>query len=82
MLVPTAPMENAEEISERKSCYIEPAPKVDVLFDQLECLVNHVHGACPADCAECARLAEIETLLLAPFRIRQLETPHTLRAAA
>jgi hypothetical protein len=49
------------------SSFIEPAPLVDVLFDQLEYLVSHAAQGCPEGCADCARFREIQRLLLLPF---------------
>ena len=54
-------------VTERRSCYIEPAAEADVLFEQLESLLDHVNPACTATCPECARLAEVKRLLMTPF---------------
>ena len=51
----------------RSSCYVAPAPLADVLFDQLEHLVDHVREGCPQTCRDCARLRQVQQLLLAPF---------------
>jgi hypothetical protein len=49
------------------SCYIGPAPLVDVLFDQLEYLVGHTRQVCHLGCRDCARLDQVQRLLLMPF---------------
>jgi|GEM_PF-4014402 hypothetical protein len=46
---------------------IAPAAVADVMFDQLEYLASHAVGNCPRDCADCARLGRVKTLLLLPF---------------
>jgi hypothetical protein len=66
MIVP--PDTALEPDAGRRSCYIEPAPVLDVMFDQLECLVAHAHGACSPGCPDCARLEQVQNVLLAPFR--------------
>jgi hypothetical protein len=61
-------MENAAAL--KPSRYIEPAPAVDVLYDQLDFLIRN-HGLDAnhtwEGCAACDRLAVIEEMLLAPF---------------
>jgi hypothetical protein len=47
---------------------LEPAPTIDVMFDQLEYLVNHEGKGCPAGCKDCTRLRQVEDWLLQPFR--------------
>ena len=47
---------------------IASAAVADVMFDQLQYLAAHRVSACPRGCADCARLAQIKTLLLMPFR--------------
>jgi hypothetical protein len=49
------------------NCYIEPAEAEDVMFEQLEWLLDHADGSCPAGCRECARLETVKRLLLQPF---------------
>jgi|KBSSwiStaDraftv2_1062776.scaffolds.fasta_scaffold1924494_1 hypothetical protein len=51
--------------------YTEPAPLVDVMFEQLEYLVAHRDGDCVPGCADCARLAQVQTCLLGPFQERE-----------
>jgi hypothetical protein len=51
-----------------QSCYVESAPVVDVLFDQLQYLVTHSGRSCPPDCLECGRLERVKHWLLLPFR--------------
>jgi hypothetical protein len=50
--------------------YVEPAPAIDVMFDQLEYLVAHESNGCPSGCQECERLRQVEGWLLQPFRPR------------
>lgn len=51
--------------------YTEPAPLVDVMFDQLEYLVAHCDEDCVPGCADCARLAQVQMCLLGPFQERE-----------
>ena len=45
-----------------------PAPLLDVMMEQIEYLAGHAVEACPAGCADCARLEQVKRWLLAPFR--------------
>jgi hypothetical protein len=45
-----------------------PAPLLDVMMEQIEYLAGHGAEACPAGCADCARLEQVKRWLLAPFR--------------
>jgi hypothetical protein len=56
----------------RSASFIEPAPLIHVLFDQLEYLVSHTVPECPPGCPDCDRLEQIRKLLLVPF-----ESPNT-----
>ncbi len=49
------------------NCYIEPAQAEEVMFEQLEWLLDHADGSCAAGCRECARLETVKRLLLQPF---------------
>ena len=49
------------------NCYIAPAEANDVMFEQLEWLLEHGNGTCAAGCRECARLETVRRLLLQPF---------------
>jgi hypothetical protein len=49
-------------------CYVEPAPTIDVMFDQLEYLLAHKSRGCPPGCGSCKRLKQVESWLLLPFR--------------
>jgi len=51
------------------ACYIDPAPLMDVMLDQLRYLLSHKSAACAPDCADCDRLAGVQSWLLLPFRI-------------
>lgn len=54
--------------------YIEAASVMDVMFEQLEYLVAHRSPTCPQGCAECARLAQVESCLLMPFEATRSKT--------
>jgi hypothetical protein len=49
------------------SCYIEAAPLIDVLFEQLGYLLTHSSETCSAGCVDCARLDHVRRWLLSPF---------------
>ena len=67
-----APSPPDEWNAESRASFIAPAPLIDVLFDQLEYLVWHTAGECPAGCPDCKRFEQIKKLLLVPF-----ESPDT-----
>ena len=50
------------------TCYVRPAPLLDVMWDQLEYLAHHRAYGCPADCMDCTRLNQVQNWLLLPFR--------------
>lgn len=52
----------------RRPVFLEPAPLVEVLTEQIEYLVGHLAEACPPRCPECARLERAMLYLLRPFR--------------
>jgi hypothetical protein len=52
----------------RSACYVDPAPLMDVMLDQMRYLLSHKSPSCPPDCTDCERLAGIEGWLLLPFR--------------
>ena len=54
--------------------YIESAPVVDVLFDQLAYLVAHAGRRCPRGCQDCIRLKQVKDWLMLPFRTAGHET--------
>jgi hypothetical protein len=62
-------------------CYIEAAPTMNVMFDQLEYLLAHESRGCPAGCQDCIRLREIEGWLLQPFRATEIRKQATNLAA-
>jgi hypothetical protein len=65
----------------RSVSFIQPAPLIDVLFDQLEYLVSHTGQECPPGCPDCARLNEVKKLLLIPFGSPNApETPRPVAA--
>jgi hypothetical protein len=47
---------------------IQPAPLGDILHEQLDYLIDHATQACPPGCADCARLQQVKSWLLIPFR--------------
>jgi hypothetical protein len=47
---------------------VRPAPLLDVMMEQIAYLAGHAAEACPAGCADCARLEQVKRWLLAPFR--------------
>jgi hypothetical protein len=63
LLLPGPPDRNADH----SVSFIEPAPLIDVLFDQFEYLVSHASAECPPGCPDCNRLEQIKRLLLVPF---------------
>jgi hypothetical protein len=63
VLLPSPP----DNPSETRKSFSEPAPLIDVLFDQLEYLVSHMDHGCPPGCPDCSRLEQIVKLLLLPF---------------
>ena len=66
----------------RASCYVEAALQAEVMFDQLAFLLEHVSPSCPLGCPHCARLAKVQSLLLAPFQlsIQSLAPPTPIAA--
>jgi hypothetical protein len=61
--------------------YIEAAPAMNVMFDQLEYLLGHESQGCPAGCQDCIRLREVEGWLLQPFRATEIRKQRTSPAA-
>ena len=66
--------EAVKQPTRTKNPRMEPAPRdiasaavADVMFDQLKYLAAHRVPGCPRGCADCARLAQVKTLLLLPF---------------
>lgn len=49
--------------------YIEPAPIMNVMFEQIEYLLAHSDSACPSGCTDCARLVQVRKWLLSPFNL-------------
>ena len=64
ILLPSSPIDRGAGPSKP---FIEPAPLVDVLFDQLEYLVSHARQGCLSGCPDCTRLEQVKKLLLMPF---------------
>jgi len=52
--------------------YIEAAPTMNVMFDQLEYLLGHNNQGCQVGCQDCIRLREVEGWLLQPFRATEI----------
>jgi hypothetical protein len=48
--------------------FTQPAPLGDILHEQLDYLIEHATEACPPGCADCARLQQVKSWLLIPFR--------------
>ena len=44
----------------RSSCYIDPASLEDVMFDQLEWLLEQASASCSPECPHCARLERVK----------------------
>src|SRR5580704_15412293 len=61
-------------------CYIEAAPTMYVMFEQLEYLLAHETQECLAGCGDCRRLREIEGWLLQPFRATERKQRTSLAA--
>jgi|HubBroStandDraft_6_1064221.scaffolds.fasta_scaffold2067229_1 hypothetical protein len=51
----------------RRSCFLEPAPAVAVMWEQMEFLVDHAGPACSPNCPECLRLEQVRQCLMRPF---------------
>lgn len=53
------------------ACYLQPAPLLDVMFEQLGYLVGHLvshaGGVTVDDCPDCQRFQEVRFWLLSPF---------------
>ena len=66
----------------RSSCYIDPASLEDVMFDQLEWLLEHASSGCARKCPHCLRLEQLKDLLLLPFQapIETLAAPEPIAA--
>ncbi|HEV3333643.1 MAG TPA: hypothetical protein VG096_21815 [Bryobacteraceae bacterium] len=54
----------------RNSSSTGSAQVTDVLFDQLQYLVEHTAGNCSTECPDCRRLQMVSDWLLLPFRCR------------
>jgi len=65
----------------RKVCYIESAPQIDVLLEQLDYLLAHQRKSCPTGCVDCTRLNQVRNWLLLPFRVKA-RRQRSKRAAA
>jgi hypothetical protein len=59
----------------RSDCYVDAAPLMDVMLDQLRYLLSHQSPNCAPDCADCERLAGVEGWLLLPFRTPRSAAP-------
>jgi hypothetical protein len=69
MVKPIALLGPPTSVNEGRSCYIEPASLVEVMFDQLAWLLEHTSASCSPECAHCARLENVKNLLLVPFQV-------------
>lgn len=61
------PIPPIDRSTSRRRPFIEPAPLVAVLIDQLEYLISHASRGCPPGCPDCSRLEQVQNLLLIPF---------------
>jgi hypothetical protein len=66
----------------RGSCYVDPSPLVDVLFDQLAYLVSHARQGCPLGCPANTRFERVQRLLLMPFEEAEAHDATLERLAA
>jgi hypothetical protein len=64
----TQPSSPVPEPDTGRTRYVEPAPLMDVMIDQLEYLVAHKSAECPPNCLACERLEQVEGWLMLPFR--------------
>jgi hypothetical protein len=48
-------------------CYVQAAPLLAVLQEQVSYLMSHKDQRCVAGCPDCARLEELRRCLLRPF---------------
>lgn len=62
------PCATSQVAGARSDCYVESSSLMDVLLEQLRYLLRHKSSDCPADCADCERLAGAQSWLLLPFR--------------
>jgi hypothetical protein len=74
--------ENERPQDENHTCYLEPASEEDVMFDQLEWLLDHSAEPCAPGCPDCARLESVKRLLLEPFDLPAYPAPRPHRIAA
>ncbi len=57
-----------EQPEEPSACYVQSAPALAVMQEQLEYLVLHKSSnSCPLGCEDCMRLEEVESVLFRPF---------------
>jgi hypothetical protein len=76
-------MPNGSGAEAKTSCYLETASPEDVMFEQLEWLLDHAdEETCAPDCRDCARLEQVQRLLLEPFYSPHGSTPHSHPMAA
>jgi hypothetical protein len=59
----------------RHGCYIDPAPVLDIMIEQLYFLAEHASENCAPDCPDCVRIAQVRNWLLLPFL--PAKYPHT-----
>jgi hypothetical protein len=56
-----------EQDPRRHGCYIDPAPVLDIMIEQLQFLAAHATENCGPECVDCARIAQVRNWLLLPF---------------
>ena len=64
----TEPCETRPVAGVSRAHYVDPAPLMDVMLDQLEYLVAHKSAECRPGCPACERLEQVEGWLMLPFR--------------
>jgi hypothetical protein len=69
MVKPIALLGSPTSVNEGRSCYIEPASLVEVMFGQLAWLLEHASASCSPECPHCARPEKVKNLLLEPFQV-------------
>jgi hypothetical protein len=55
----------------RRLTYLKSASIDKILHEQLDYLIDHAARSCAPGCSDCARLQQVQGLLLLPFRGRR-----------
>ena len=48
-------------------CYIAASAMAEVMFDQLQYLLDHTGQHCAPECMDCGRMQQVKNWLLLPF---------------